>query len=303
LRSNQIPRTNRRWILDELQAPEIVEVDDPAHSSVLIYNDERGDFFILHEGKGHGGEGLTVDGDWAGVHNVAGGVLKGVRAIAFQKASQVAVRDHSYEAPGLGFEHSRHTKLLMRHFVDDFRHRCAGGDVGEGFGRMHDFADTRQTTAYAASRMKIGKVFGPPSTASAQFECEGIAERKHDGGRGGWSEVEGTGLGRDTGIEKNIAGLSERRGSAAGERDKRYLESLEDGEETEKLFGFSAIRESNDDVPCGDHAHIAVYGLCCVQKVGWSSGRTKRCGELAGDDPALAYARDGDPTLLGGCSE
>src|ERR1700722_4507152 len=106
--------------------------------------------------------------------------------------------------------------------------------------------------------MEVSEVFGLPSAAAANFKGEGIAQRKHDCGGCGRSEVERAGLGGNAGIEEDVAGLSKSRGAAAADGDELCVEALERREEPEQFFGLAAIGESDDDVSGGEHTEIAV---------------------------------------------
>src|ERR1700733_6403 len=104
-----------RFILDngrsrsgELQSPEVVQVDDSLRVAVGRGDDEGGDFLFFHEGEGRGGESTAGDGDRARVHDVAGGVFQGVRAVALEEATEIAVGDHAHEFAAFGIDDNGH---------------------------------------------------------------------------------------------------------------------------------------------------------------------------------------------------
>lgn len=74
-----------------------MQVNDAFDATVCGNDDQRGYFFLFHQGERGGGKGATVDGNGVGIHDVGGGVFEGVAAIAFKQAAEVAVGDHAGE--------------------------------------------------------------------------------------------------------------------------------------------------------------------------------------------------------------
>ncbi len=89
------------YSLDKFEGPEVMKMYDTQREPVNIGNDERSDFPLFHERQGGGGEGAGVDGARVGVHDLAGGALEGVRAVAFEQTSEVAVGDHADQGSGI----------------------------------------------------------------------------------------------------------------------------------------------------------------------------------------------------------
>lgn len=168
---------------------------------------------------------------------------------------------------------------------------------------MHEVSDASEASAEAAAGVKVGEVFGFPTAATTDFEGERVTQGEHDCGGGGGCEIEGAGFGGDAGIEEDVAGLGESRGGAGGERDERYGQALERGEQAEKFFGFAAVGEGYDGVAGCEHAHVAVDGLGGVEEVRWSASGAEGRGDLAGDDAAFADASDDDAALGCRCSD
>ena len=168
---------------------------------------------------------------------------------------------------------------------------------------MHEVSDAGEASADAATGVQVREVFGSPTAAATDFESERVAESEHDRCGGGGSEVEPAGFGGDAGVEKDVAGLGERGRGAAGERNERDGEALERGEQAEEFFGFAAVGEGDDGVARCEHAHVAVDGFRGMEEVRWSAGRTEGCGDLAGDDAALADAGDDDAALACRCCD
>ena len=90
----------------------------------------------------------------------------------------------------------------------------------QGVAGVHQVADAGESSAEAASGVKVGEVLGLPAAATADLEGERVAEREHDRGGGGGREVERAGFGGDAGVEEDVAGLSESGGGAAAEGDE-----------------------------------------------------------------------------------
>ena len=80
----------------------------------------------------------------------------------------------------------------------------------------------------------------------------------------------------------------------AAEADERVADALDVGEQAQNFFGFAAGGERDDHVSAGQHAKVAVYGLCRMQKERRAAGGTERSGDLLRDDAALAHSGDDD---------
>src|SRR5207247_177305 len=86
--------------LDEVEGPEVVEVEDAFGLAAGCGDDERCDLLLFHEGEGGGGEVAGVDGEGVGVHDLGGGVVEGAVAVALEETAEVAVGDHAEEFAG-----------------------------------------------------------------------------------------------------------------------------------------------------------------------------------------------------------
>src|ERR1700722_17690166 len=151
-----------------------MEVHDSFDLSARIDDDERRDLLFLHESKCGRGQGAAADSERMRVHDLACSVLQGVGAVAFEQTTKISVGDHAGETAV--FKDGGHTELLARHLVDDLRHRGRACDLGEVLTGVHPPADACKAPADSASGVKVGKVFGLPSTAPAYLEGERVAE-------------------------------------------------------------------------------------------------------------------------------
>jgi len=76
--------------------PKVVDVQnalDGGLGGAIGGDDEGGDFVLLHEGEGVGGEGFGRDGKGLWIHHFRGGFVEGVGAVAFEEAAEVTVRE------------------------------------------------------------------------------------------------------------------------------------------------------------------------------------------------------------------
>ena len=281
--------------LEEVELPEVVEMEDAFDLAGGFDDDEGGNAAGLHEGEGGGGEGAGGDGDRGGIHDVGGGEREGVGAGALEHAAEVAVGDDA-EEPVVAAENGGEAELLAGHLVDDVGHEGDGGDDGEVVAGVHEVADAGEFEAEAAAGVEIGEVLGGEAAALAEGEGEGVAEGKHDGGGGGGGKIVRAGLFGDGEVEREICGAGEGGGGVAAESDEREVEAMGDRKEGEEFFGFAAGGEKEEGVRGGEHAEVAVEGLGGVEEVGGGSGGAEGGGDLPRDQATFADAGEEERT-------
>ncbi len=260
--------------------------------SVGINDQQRGNFLFFHEAERASREFVSGDGARVGIHGVGCCFVEAVRAVAFEKAAQIAVADDAEQASV--FLDGGHPEFFARHLVDDVFHGRSGCDTRDGVAGVHELAHAGEALAQLAAGVERGKIFGLEAFLNRDSDGESVAKREHGSSGGGGREAHATGFTWHAAVERDITGERERGLHVATEADERVADALDIGEKAEDFFRFTAGRERNDDIALGEHAEVAVDGFRRVKKDRGAAGGAECGGNLLCDDAALAHSGDDD---------
>ncbi len=90
----------------------------------------------------------------------------------------------------------------------------------------------------------------------------------------------------------HIGQSREWRVGVAGDGDKPCTLTLDQGHDAHEFFGRARIGQGNQHIIAGDHAEIAVAGLCGMKKECGGAGGCEGCSDLARDMPGFADSAD-----------
>src|SRR5437762_6472319 len=142
---------------DELEAPEIVKMDDAEDVARIVYDNDARDAALLHEGECFAGEDARFYCLWIRVQALRGGHAKCCAAVLFHEAAQIAVGENSRERT-IGVYDGGHAEFLCGHFVKCLRHRRLRRDFWKRIAGVHHFFDAEQAFAEASGRMECGEI-------------------------------------------------------------------------------------------------------------------------------------------------
>src|SRR5579884_1274074 len=221
---------------EQLRGPEIVEVNQAGEAAVALDDQQRRDFALLHEAQRGGGELGGGDGDGLTGHVGFRRHLERLRAMAFEQAAEVAIRDDAEEA-AVGVEHGGDAEALAAHFIEDVVEAGGGGDDGQFVAFVHQLGDRGEALAQAAAGMEGGEALGAEAFFLGQRHGQGVAQGEHGGGRGSGRQAQGAGFRFDADVEHGVGGARQRRLRRAGHGDQRQAHAADRAEEVEQLFG------------------------------------------------------------------
>src|SRR6185369_3604760 len=183
---------NVRFSLNQLCSPQIVEMDDSLHFTILVDHHQRRDLLLLHHIQGCGSKFVRSDRFRRPCHALRGLQVHYFFATLLEQTTQIAIANNTCEF--LACHDGGHPKLLARHLVDHLLHAGVGRNSGNRVSCMHEGADLGKLLAQFAARMQIREIFFLKALLLCQCNSQRVAKREHSCGRRGWSKSERTGL-------------------------------------------------------------------------------------------------------------
>jgi hypothetical protein len=78
------------YSLDQLKDPEVMKMCDTQCETINTRDNKRSDLPLFREHQGVAGDGAKSE-----IHNLVGNAIVISRAVAFEQAAEVAIRDHA----------------------------------------------------------------------------------------------------------------------------------------------------------------------------------------------------------------
>src|SRR4030042_3719710 len=148
--------------------------------------------------------------------------------------------------------------------------------------------------------MKEGEVFLAESFLFHQGDGQRLAQGQCGRRARGGHHVLRAGFAFPLGVEDNITEPSDPRLRVSGDGDELDAYPLDELEEVDDLFGFSAVGDGQDDVVRQDHAQVAVSGLGRMDEQRRRPATGQGSGNLTADESRLSHAGYYDPRLAFG---
>ena len=199
-----------RFLLDQFDSPQVMQVNDALQLVALVDDHEGGDFLLLHEVEAWAAKasaemvrGLAVM-HWAAVRS----------STSLPRCSSRRRRSPSLMMPTRvsASRDGGDAQAFARHLVDDLDHGSGGRDARDGIAGVHQLRDAGEALAEFAAGMQVGEVFGAEAAALAECDGQRVAQGEHGGGGGRGRKAERAGFLVDRAVESDIGGLGERGG-------------------------------------------------------------------------------------------
>ena len=235
--------------------------------------------------------GQCVGGDAAGrgVHDLGG---RGGAQVCpgFDAPAQVAVGKDA-----LNVARSVHdggaAQALGAHLAHQVAEAGFGAHAGHLIATAHHVAHMgEQFAAQRAAGVRAGKVFGAEAPGVEQGHGQCVAHGQLGGGAGGGGQVQRAGFALHAAVQHQVGMLGQGGLQTAGQRDQGCAQALEHGQDGSEFTAFAAVGDGQHHIGAGDHAQIAVAGLCGVHKECGGAGGRQGGGNLAAHMAALAHA-------------
>src|SRR5215475_9355573 len=143
---------SRREISNELEAPQIVEMNDAEGVAGIVNDDDRSDAALFHERQRFARQYVWIHNLGIWVHALRNSHAESCSAVRFHKAAKVAVGEDACEG-AVGVDDCGHAEFLGGHFVKGVRHGRLWRNFGEFFAGVHDFVHAEEAFAKAACGM------------------------------------------------------------------------------------------------------------------------------------------------------
>ncbi len=147
--------------------------------------------------------------------------------------------------------------------------------------------------------MGKGEIFRSETACFEQGNGEGVAHHQCRGGRRRRGQVQRAGFMLDACVEVDLGGLGQRRLGVAGQADQLDAQALDQRQQGDYFRGRAGVRQGQDDVVPGNHAHVAMAGFRRVDEEGRGTGACQGRGNLVADVPGLAHAEHDHAALAG----
>src|SRR5687768_11220036 len=144
--------TSGQDALDFLRAPEVMQVHDTLDVPLFIDHDHGSDLVRFHDPQRLDRQGVAVDRDWSGRHDVSRRQFEDVPPASHLPA-EVSIREDTEQARIFGHE-ARPTEPRARHLVNDALHRRGGATHRYSLPAVHHVRDAHQPTAKLTAGMQ-----------------------------------------------------------------------------------------------------------------------------------------------------
>src|SRR6266849_1188807 len=129
--------------LNQLQAPQIMQMHRAQNASGLVHHHNRRDLSLLHQVQRLACQHLRPNRLWIPRHARSRGHFQRRAAMLLHQPAQIPIGDDSRQ-PSVGLQHRGHPEALLTHLVKDVGHRRSFAHARQRLSRVHQVLHAEQ---------------------------------------------------------------------------------------------------------------------------------------------------------------